>query len=96
MNWRNILKKFGAWKVRVQMVKEDGRMPTDRVSVADTGGLQWFQLKPPLKICTRCIKLTNGQAGDTFCVTVQVKGFRRLLSANKPIVRLRKATKVFF
>jgi len=62
--------------------------------VADTGELQWFQLKPPLKICARCIQLTSGRAGDTFVLTVKVKGFRRLLSSDKPIFRLRKATKV--
>ena len=49
-------------------------------TVADTGGLQWFQLKPPLKIC---IQLTSGWVGDTFVVMVQVKGFRRLLSTDK-------------
>jgi len=63
-------------------------------AVADTGGLQWFQMKPPLKICVCCIQLTSGCVGDTLLVTVQVKGFRRLLSVDKPIFRLRKATKV--
>jgi len=63
-------------------------------AVADIGGLQWFQ--PPLKICVCRIQLTSGQAGDTFIVTVQVKGFRRLLSTDKPIFRLRIATKVTF
>ena len=61
--------------------------------MADTGGLQWFQLKLPLKICVRCIQLTSGWERDTFIVTVQVKGFRRLLNTDKPIFRLRKATK---
>jgi len=32
--------------------------------------------------------------GDNFIVMVQVKGFRRLMSTDKPIFRLRKATKV--
>ena len=47
----------------------------------------------PLKICVRRIQLTSGRAENTFFVTVQVKGFRRLLSTDKPIFRLRKATK---
>jgi len=50
--------------------------------------------EPPLKISVRHIQLTSGRVGDTFLVTVQVKGFRRLLSVDKPIFWLRKATKV--
>jgi len=30
------------------------------------GGLQWFQLKPPLKICAPRIQPTSGRAGHTF------------------------------
>ena len=44
-------------------------------SVADTGGLQWFQLKPPLKIVRVPNLLTSRHVGDkittsyTQCVT---------------------------
>ena len=43
-------------------------------AVTDTGGLQWFQLKPLLKNAHR-IQLMGG---DIFNLTVQAKGFRRL------------------
>ena len=62
-------------------------------AVADTGGLQMFQLKHPLKICTCHVQLMSGRAGDTFVVTVQVKGFMRLLSIDKPIFRAQKSKK---
>jgi len=58
-------------------------------------GVALVSAETPLKICMCHIQLTSGRAGDTFFVTtVQVKGFRRLLSTDKPIFRLRKATKV--
>ena len=34
------------------------------VTVADTGGLQWFQLKPPLKIARTPNLLTSRRVGD--------------------------------
>ena len=56
-------------------------------AVVDTEGLQWFQLKPPLKICTHRIQSKSRWVGDTFFATVLVKGFRRLLSTDKPIFK---------
>jgi len=47
-----------------------------------------------LKIYVHYIQLTSVRAGDTYIVTVQGKGFRRLLSADKLMFRLRKAIKV--
>ena len=48
-------------------------MYTTYTIVADTGGLQWFQLNPPLKIALAPNLLTSGRVSDkTTCV---IEGF---------------------
>ena len=42
--------------------------------VADTGGLQWFQLKPPLKIARAPNLLTSRRVGDKIATCV-IEGF---------------------
>jgi len=57
-------------------------------------GVAMVSAVTPSEICVRSIQLTSECVGGIFLVTVQEKGFRRLLSADEQMFRLIKATKI--